>query len=44
MRQSLEKEEKELEERRLVFLKEKQMWEESNRDDEEKLKHSIDKE
>lgn len=44
MRSSLEKEEKDLEEKRLQFLREKQLWEESNREDEEKLKHSLDKE
>ena len=44
MRMSLEKEERELEEKRLVFLKEKQRWEDSNREDEEKLKHSLEKE
>ena len=44
MRQSLEKEERELEEKRLMFLKEKQQWEESNREEEERLKHSLDKE
>ena len=44
MRLSLEKEEKDLEEKRLQFLREKQLWEESNREDEEKLKHSLDKE
>ena len=44
MRLSLEKEEKDLEDRRLLFLQEKKQWEESNREDEEKLKHSLDKE
>lgn len=44
MKQSLEKEEKELEDKRLIFLKEKQLWEESNKEDEEKLKHNLDKE
>ena len=44
MKISLEKEEKDLEERRLQFLREKQLWEESNREDEEKIKHSLDKE
>jgi hypothetical protein len=44
MKISLEKEEKDLEEMRLNFLREKQLWEESNREDEEKLKHSLDKE
>jgi hypothetical protein len=44
MKISLEKEEKDLEEKRLQFLREKQLWEESNREDEEKLKHSLDKE
>ncbi len=44
MKQSLEKEEREIEEKRMVFLKEKQMWEEANRDEEERLKHHLDKE
>lgn len=44
MRQSLEKEEKELEEKRLIFLREKQQWEDQNREEEERLKHSLDKE
>lgn len=44
MRQSLEKEEKELEEKRIIFLKEKQLWEESNKEDEDKLRHSLEKE
>lgn len=44
MRISLEKEEKELEERRLVFLKEKQIWEESNKEEEDKLRHTLEKE
>jgi hypothetical protein len=44
MKISLEKEEKDLEEKRLQFLREKQLWEESNREDEEKLKQSLDKE
>ena len=44
MRQSLEKEEKELEEKRLIFLREKQQWEGQNREEEERLKHSLDKE
>ncbi|CAF0738471.1 unnamed protein product [Brachionus calyciflorus] len=44
MRLSLEKEEKELEEKRAIFLKEKQIWEESNKDDEDKLRLSLEKE
>jgi septin 7 len=44
MRQSLEKEEKELEEKRLVFLREKQLWEEANKEEEDRLKHTLDKE
>lgn len=44
MRISLEKEEKELEERRIVFLKEKQIWEESNKEEEDKLRLSLEKE
>lgn len=44
MRQSLEKEERELEEKRLVFLKEKQLWEDANKEEEERLKHTLDKE
>jgi septin 7 len=44
MKLSLEKEEKELEEKRFMFLREKQLWEESNKDDEEKLKQTLDKE
>ncbi len=44
MKLSLEKEERELEEKRLIFLKEKQQWEESNREEEERLKQSLDKE
>ena len=44
MKQSLEREERELEEKRAVFLKEKHMWEEANRDEEERLKHTLDKE
>lgn len=44
MKLSLEKEEKDLEEKRALFLKEKQLWEESNKEDEDKLKHSLDKE
>ena len=41
---ALEREERELEERRAQFLREKQMWEESNKEDEEKLKQTLDKE
>lgn len=44
MKQSLEKEERELEEKRLVFLREKQQWEEQNKEEEERLKHTLDKE
>lgn len=44
MRASLEKEERELEEKRQVFLREKQQWEEANREEEEKLKQTLDKE
>jgi uncharacterized protein YpmB len=44
MRISLEKEERELEDRRLGFLRERQLWEESNKEEEDKLKHSLDKE
>lgn len=44
MRISLEKEEKELEERRTVFLREKQIWEESNKEEEDKLRLSLEKE
>lgn len=44
MKMSLEKEEKDLEEKRIMFLREKQQWEESNREDEEKLKQTLDKE
>lgn len=44
MRMALEREERELEERRAQFLREKQMWEESNKEDEEKLKQTLDKE
>ncbi len=44
MKLSLEKEERELEERRVQFLREKQQWEEANREEEEKLKYTLDKE
>jgi len=44
MKMALEKEEKDLEEKRIMFLREKQQWEESNREDEEKLKQTLDKE
>lgn len=44
MKMSLEKEEKDLEEKRIMFLREKHQWEESNREDEEKLKQTLDKE
>jgi hypothetical protein len=44
MKMSLEKEERELEERRLIFLREKQQWEELNRDEEEKLRLTLEKE
>lgn len=44
MKQSLEKEERELEEKRLMFLKEKQMWEDSNKDEEDRMRLSLEKE
>lgn len=44
MKQSLEKEERELEEKRLIFLKEKQLWEESNKDEEDRMRLSLEKE
>ena len=44
MRSALEKEERDLEERRMQFLREKQMWEESNREEEEKLRQTLEKE
>jgi hypothetical protein len=44
MKQSLEKEERELEEKRLIFLKEKQLWEDSNRDEEDRMRLSLEKE
>jgi hypothetical protein len=44
MKMSLEKEEKELEERRTMFLREKQLWEEANREEEEKMKYTLEKE
>lgn len=44
MKVSLEKEEKDLEQQRIAFLKEKQLWEEINREEEERLKQSLDKE
>jgi septin 7 len=44
MRHSLEKEERELEEKRIQFLREKQQWEDANRDDEERFKHTLEKE
>lgn len=44
MKMSLEKEERDLEERRMQFLREKQLWEEANREEEEKLKYTLDKE
>jgi len=44
MKASLEKEERELEEKRQIFLREKQQWEEANREEEERLKQTLDKE
>lgn len=44
MKLSLEKEEKDLEDKRLVFLKEKHLWEESNKDEEDKMRLSLEKE
>lgn len=44
MKQSLEKEERELEEKRHMFLKEKQMWEDSNKDEEDRMRLSLEKE
>ncbi len=44
MKLSLEKEEKELEERRAMFLREKQLWEEANREEEEKMRYTLEKE
>lgn len=44
MKLALEKEENELEERRAQFKKEKQIWEESNREDEEKFKQTLERE
>lgn len=44
MKQSLEKEERELEEKRLIFLKEKQLWEDSNKEEEDRLRLSLEKE
>lgn len=44
MKQSLEKEERELEEKRLIFLKEKQLWEDSNKDEEDRMRLSLEKE
>lgn len=44
MRISLEKEEKELEQQRLNYLKELQMWEDANREEEERLKQTLGKE
>jgi hypothetical protein len=45
MRVSLENEEQELEEKRSQFLREKQQWEESNRDEEDKMTRlSLEKE
>jgi septin 7 len=44
MKMSLEKEERDLEERRMQFLREKQLWEDANREEEEKLKYTLDKE
>jgi hypothetical protein len=44
MKLSLEKEERELEEKRLMFLREKMQWEEMNRDEEEKMRMTLEKE
>jgi hypothetical protein len=44
MKMSLEKEERELEEKRLMFIREKMQWEEMNRDEEEKLRMTLEKE
>ena len=44
MKSSLEKEEKELEQQRINFIKEKQLWEEQNKDEEERLKQTLEKE
>lgn len=44
MKLSLEKEEKDLEEKRIIFLKEKQHWEESNKEEEDKMRLSLEKE
>lgn len=44
MKASLEKEEKELEAQRVAFQREKQIWEEQNKEDEEKFKLTLDKE
>jgi hypothetical protein len=44
MKSSLEKEEKELEQQRKLFMQEKQQWDELNKDEEERLKQTLDKE
>lgn len=44
MRSSLEKEEKELEHQRFSFIKEMQIWEDANREEEERMKQTLGKE
>ena len=44
MKLSLEKEEKDLEEKRLIFQRERQQWEDANRDEEERLRLTLEKE
>ncbi len=44
MRMTLEKEEKELEQQRVQFIKEMQQWEDVNREEEERLKQTLGKE
>ena len=44
MRTSLEKEEKELEQQRVAFIKEMQYWEDANREEEERMKQTLGKE
>ena len=44
MRSSLEKEEKELEQQRFSFIKEMQIWEDANREEEERMKQTLGKE
>ena len=41
---TLEKEEKELEQQRVQFIKEMQQWEDVNREEEERLKQTLGKE